>query len=284
MNASSQRVELKPDVSTEIKLWRNDRAASPAVLLLPALGIPAGAYRRVAEAICAAGCHVLTIDLRGIGSSSVRATRKIDWGYADMINGELEALLHHARVQLPDSTLHWFCHSMGGHLAVIHSIEQLTAGKASADGIMLAASGDPRIDLLAPKVRRQARLLVLIVRAMLPIMGVFRGDWVGFGGRQSATLMREWAGFVVDGTMPMGDKRLPSENAASIRVLGLAMDADDFAPVAAVTALAKRLTAEPQIETIAAENNLPPPGHTAWLKSPPSALINAVAAFVRGDS
>lgn len=210
----------------------------------------------------------------------MRASRKVDWGYADLVNGELATLLHFARERFPDSPLHWLCHSMGGHLAVIHSIEQLNAGKPTVDGLILAASGSPQIDMLAPKVRGQARFLMLMVRAMLAVLGVFRGDWVGFGGRQSATLMRDWAGFVRDGSMPMGNPRLATERRCSLRVLGLAMQGDHFAPADAVDALLQRLVSAPQVETINAAAGETEPGHTAWLKSPPKHLIDRVSAFV----
>ncbi len=284
MKAVTQRVELATGVGTEIKFWRHDRSAAPAILLLPALGIPAGAYRRVAEALHRGGCHVLAIDLRGVGSSSVRASSKVDWGYAEMVDGELEALLGYAREQLPQSSLHWFCHSMGGHLAVIHSIQRCCAGRPTIDGLILVASGSPQLDMLAPRVRGQARFLLWMVRAMLAVMGVFRGDWVGFGGRQSATLMREWAGFVRRGEMPVGDARLGAAQPIDTRVLGLAMQGDDYAPAEAVTALLQRLVSAPQVETINAATGQTEPGHSAWLKSPPQQLIDRVVAFATAQN
>ncbi len=280
MKPQLHKVTVADGISSEIRYWRSEHDSAPALLVLPALGIPAGAYRRFCEAVCAGGAHVLSIDLRGVGSSSVRASRGQDWGYADLLNGEVQTLLDYATEQLPESQLYWFCHSMGGHLAVLHSINQHRAGSTPMAGLVLAASGSPQLDLLAPQVRYKARFLVTIVKLMLATLGVFRGDWVGFGGRQARTLMREWAAFVRDGTMPLGNPRLSADQAPPLRTLGLALAGDDYAPASAVTALLERLGVPAQVEPLANPDGSPL-GHTDWLKTPQAVAERAVK-FITG--
>ena len=278
MKPEIERIPITPEVSTELRLWRGPDPAAPALLVLPAMGIPAGAYRRFCEAACARGNHVLCLDLRGVGSSSIRASRRCDWGYEDLVNGELAILLSRARLALPQAPLYWFCHSLGGHLAVIHTIEQLEAGSEPVAGLILAASGSPQAELLAPKVRNQARFLVIMVKLMLATMGVFRGDWVGFGGRQAATLMREWALFVGKGIMPLGDRRLAAGSPLPMRLLALSMDGDSYSPKAAVASLMSRLDPSVEVETIINPGG-PPPGHTDWLKQP-NPVVERLSEFL----
>ena len=57
---------------------------APLLLIGPAMGTPARVYTPLAEAFVAAGINAAVIELRGIGSSSLRAGKKVDYGYRDV--------------------------------------------------------------------------------------------------------------------------------------------------------------------------------------------------------
>ena len=59
-------------------------ADGPPVVVWPAMGVPAGYYRRFALALRDSGLHVAVADLRGTGSSTPRPGRGSRYGYADL--------------------------------------------------------------------------------------------------------------------------------------------------------------------------------------------------------
>ncbi|MCB1630115.1 MAG: alpha/beta fold hydrolase, partial [Xanthomonadales bacterium] len=87
-NAEPQIIEVAPGIRTGLWHWQPPSPASirRAVLILPALGVRAAAYRHLAQALNVHGLDVLALDLRGVGSSSVRASRQHDWGYQDLLD------------------------------------------------------------------------------------------------------------------------------------------------------------------------------------------------------
>lgn len=259
-------VDVAPGIHTGLWHWQPAAAAAPrrAVLILPALGVRATSYRHFAQALNGHGLDVLALDLRGVGSSSVRASRRHDWGYRDLIEGELECLLAQARSRLPGAALAWLGHSLGGHLAVLHS--HLRAHSAhDLTHLLLVASGSPYLPLLAPREARGARFLTLMIALSTPLLGCYRGDWLGFGGRQGRTLMREWATLVRRGRFPLDDPRGPLE---SPRLAAFATAGDHYAPYATVQALADRLGQGQAAQTIGPDADGRLPGHFDWMRAP----------------
>ena len=279
-NAEPQIIEVAPGIRTGLWHWQPPSPARirRAVLILPALGVRAAAYRHLAQALNGHGLDVLALDLRGVGSSSVRASRRHDWGYQDLLDDELECLLAQARQRLPQAPLAWLGHSLGGHLAVLHA---LLRGNATPDlqHLLLVASGSPHLPLLARREARGARFLTAMINLSTPLLGAFRGDWLGFGGRQGSRLMREWARLVRAGTLPLGDPRGPIDRPT---VAAFTMAGDHYAPKASVQALADRLGQGHAAETIGPDEEGRLPGHFDWMKRP-ERIARALALRVCGS-
>ena len=69
------------------------------------------------------------------------------------------------------------------------AVRRFAAGVLAA--MLLVASGSPHLPLLARREARGARFLTAMINVSTPLLGAFRGDWLGFGGRQGSRLMRE---------------------------------------------------------------------------------------------
>ncbi|MBB5014628.1 alpha/beta fold hydrolase [Rehaibacterium terrae] len=241
---------------------------APALLIVPALGTPAGAYRRLAEALAAHGLNALRVELRGNGESPVRARRGIDWGYLDLVDDELRALYALARAELPDAPPVLLGHSLGGHLALLH---QARHPDQPTIGVALVASGSPwhrQFGALSPLLRAFG----VLTRAMAERLGAFRGDWLGFGGAQGASLMREWAHFLATGRLPPlgaeGWDPHPALARLQRPVFAISMRRDHYAPPAATEHLAS-LTAGPlELRRLESVGGGRPPGHFLWLRHP----------------
>lgn len=265
-NVGPQTIEVTTGVQTGLWHWQPTEPSRTrrAVLILPALGVRATSYRHFAQALNGHGLDVLALDMRGVGSSSVRASRRHDWGYRDLIDGELECLLAQARSRLPGATLAWLGHSLGGHLAVLHSHLRAHAAP-DLTHLLLVASGSPYLPLLAPREARGARFLTTMIALSTPLLGCYRGDWLGFGGRQGRTLMREWAVLVRRGRFPFDDPRGALDRP---RLAAFATAGDHYAPYATVQALADRLGQGQAAQTIGPDADGKLPGHFDWMKAP----------------
>ena len=80
-------VPLKDGSSNRISVFdQGNNKPGPVVLCFPAMGVAASYYKPLAEEMRDQGLIGITADLRGLGHSSVRPTRGVDFGYEDMLN------------------------------------------------------------------------------------------------------------------------------------------------------------------------------------------------------
>lgn len=267
--------------TTEATLYRVDRADAPCMLVFPALGTPARPYQRLAMALQARGVHTLIADWRGMASSSVRAAREVDWGYLDLVDGEASAMLALARRELPNANLHGLGHSLGGQVALLHAARYPHDTLAS---LMLSASATPHYRAYPFPYRLKVYAFTWLVTAMANTLGVFRGDWLGFGGRQGASLMREWSRFSRSGRLTaLGPRRWDAGPAlADLRLplFVLSMHGDSFAPASAARELAGMTSGSAISEHLKALHNGETPGHFGWLRAP-DAVADRVAEWLQ---
>ena len=237
-----------------------------AALVLPALGVPAGAYRRLAEALAAAGTPTGVAEWRGTGASPVRAARDVDWGYTDLLAHEVLGGIAALRARLvADTPVAIIGHSLGGHLGLM---ARAMAAPGLA-GVFTVASGTPTLRFFAPKLRWLLRVVLGTHRLSGPMLGYFPGHRVGFGGRQPRTLMDEWALLARLGRFEIQGRNLlapRSEQASRIPVHSLSLPQDAYAPRAAT----EHLLQLAGVDGSAVERfqGARPLGHFDWLKEP----------------
>lgn len=286
----SHRAEApRPDHSVEIDLgpartllqaFDAEQSDAPAVLLVPALGVPARHYLALGGALARHGVQAMVLDLRGVGSSSVRARRGLDWGYLDLVDIELVTLYQRAAARWPAARLHWLGHSLGGQLCVLH---QARHPQQRADSVVLAASGSPWVRTFDPPMRWLVQGFAAVVAASAAWLGVFRGDWFRFGGRQGAQLMGEWSRFCRGGRLELlGSERWDADRALAVLkrpLLGLSMAGDSYAPQRSTERLAAMTAGNLQLSRIE-EVDSQRPGHFLWLRHP-DAVAAIIGRFVR---
>jgi predicted alpha/beta hydrolase len=113
--------------------------ADRALLWLPALGVAARHYLPFAEALAAHGVATFVHEWRGHGSSGVRASRRFDWGYRELLEYDLAASEAAIDAMLPRAARIAGGHSLGGQLACC----RLALARGSAEALWLVASGAP---------------------------------------------------------------------------------------------------------------------------------------------
>lgn len=217
-------------------LQRPGEDLAPVVLVLPAMGVGASYYQSLLQALHVSGLTAAVTDLRGIGMSSVRASRQTDFGYHEMLTLDLDAAVDVLRRRLPQRRLYLLGHSLGGELACLHA----SAHPTDLSGIILVASGtDYHGNWSFPwslGIYGFYRAAALIAR----IWGYYPGHRLGFAGREARTTMRDLAHNGVTGRFEPVDSDVDYEDrlaSMSLPVLAVTITDDTWAPPGATTHL-----------------------------------------------
>ncbi len=225
--------------------------------------------------------QLCTPDWRGIGSSSIRAGRRGDFGYRHLIEFDLVSLIEAVRQRLPTAPIWLGGHSLGGQLALLSA----AARPDAIAGVALIASGSVHLTCYTGKLRMGVRSLVYLSRAVSPLLGYFPGSRIGFGGREAAGLMRDWSHVAVTGEYRPSGSDIDYEKALSslrIPILALTFAADAWSPALAAQTLLKKLPADSAVHWH--WNNSDTAGlavdHYSWIKQP-VLVAPAVARFIR---
>ncbi len=137
-------VQADDGASVELTVYRQQRddAAAPVFVCLPAMGVAAAYYATLAQALRGQGFDAVTADLRGIGTSSVRAGRRSDFGYHEMVELDYPAIVAAVRDEFPQSQIYLLGHSLGGQLACLFAAAR--PRQASGSALYATCSVHPR--------------------------------------------------------------------------------------------------------------------------------------------
>lgn len=202
-------------------------ATAPVLLVGPAMGTPARVYAPLAEAFAAQGLNVAVIELRGIGSSSLRAGKRVDYGYRHLVEQDWTAACTALRQRFGGSPLFLFGHSLGGQVAVLHAATQ-----PNIAGVIIVAAGSVYHRGWSGTRRLGILTFTQFAGMLSGLVGYFPGKRVGFGGTEAKTLMQEWARLGRTGRFALrGGADYETALAQSrVPVLGLSFEHDTFAP------------------------------------------------------
>ncbi len=218
------------------------RRRRPVVVLLPALGVGASYYYRLAAGFNQRGYDLVVADQRGHGTSDVRPRPGIDYGYLDIIDKDLPALLQVVGRRLPHAPRVLFGHSLGGVLGSM----VLAQRPHLAEGLVLVSSSSVHYrnwGRSGPLVYALTTFWGLSARAL----GFFPGRYLGFGTLESAGLMTDFTRQARTGRYVLsGSYDAESVLAgASLPVLSLSLAGDRiYAPQSAVRDFANKLPRE----------------------------------------
>lgn len=240
------------------------RVADPrgTVLLLPALGTRAGRYETVAEALAARRLNVLVPELPGTGGSLPRPSRRIDYGYGDLVERYLPDLAGLARQQFPGVPLVIAGHSIGGQVAVLSA----RCGHVRADGLLTLAAGHIDHRNWDGFDARKVHTMAVVTASLTTLLGYFPGQHLGFGGPQARTLMMEWARTIRSGRFP--DFSKGDAQGAATPALSVGYEGDFLSPRRSVEGLAA--LAAGQVRQLPV--NWPGNPHSSWTRYPASTV------------
>lgn len=211
----------------------------PAIVFLPALGVPLSYYDRLFDVWAGDGRRVVGVEHRGQPMSPITGIRRGRFGYSDMIRRDLPVVFELSEVRDAAQVV-LVGHSMGGALALLSA----AAGTVAPDAIVTIATGTSWCSAEFGARRRVQRYVgTRTVRAITRTLGYWPGHVFGFAGRQPSTVMRDWAYEASHGQFRL--HRDPFDYEAALAKLDtprlmLGIDGDDLINPRAVALLAKR--------------------------------------------
>lgn len=240
--------------------------AHHALFWLPALGVPMRHYQQLADALAVHGIALARHEWRGVGSSSVRAARGVDWGYAQLLQTDLPASWAAATAALPG--LDW---SIGGHsLGAQFSVMFAALNPGAFGSMVLVAGGTPWWRNFSAGRAALFRAMLACIPATGAIAGYFPGRRLGFGGNEARSVMNDWAA-----SARGGHYGIPAQIESHIAVLNLPVLAmwlteDFYVPRAAVDDLLGKMPNAPADIDVLDPATLPDgkADHFSWMQSP----------------
>jgi predicted alpha/beta hydrolase len=239
------------------------------------MGVRAGYYAPLADALAAHGFDALVVDHRGTGLRAARPP--FDVGYRELVHEDVPRALAELETSFPGRPRYLLGHSLGGHIAALH----LGLAPDACDALVLVASG--AIDFRGYPFPGNLRILasVQLAAAITRTLGYFPGDKLGFGGRQPPTLIRDWARQCRTGTYRLSgsdedyDARMGTVHK---QVLAVSIAGDAWCPPEATKKLYGKLRrADVTHETVDA--GVTRNAHLSWVKQPET-VVSRIATFV----
>ncbi|MFE9632383.1 alpha/beta fold hydrolase [Streptomyces sp. NPDC006463] len=216
-------------------------APRAVAVIWPALGVNASYYAPFCGHLAARGIASVATDLRGQGDSRPRAGRRTRHGYHELATRDWPAVIAATRERFgPDVPLFLLGHSIGGQVSVLHTAHD----PEGADGLVLVAAGSVDHRGFSGAARLRVLAGTQFISLVASLWGYWPGHRLGFGGRQPATLMRDWARISRTGRFtPEGSDADYEASLAQVTlpVLAVSVEGDRLAPVGAVDRLCAKL-------------------------------------------
>ncbi|TVS12012.1 MAG: alpha/beta fold hydrolase [Wenzhouxiangella sp.] len=242
--------------------------ARHSLLFLPGMGLSARQYIPFAQALAGRGVETYIHEWRGIGSSSLRASRAVDWGYRELLAADLQAALTELATHATHPQLLIGGHSLGSQLACL-----LAAMRPQAcSGLLIVAGGAPYWRAYSGWMRWALPAIFFGMPAISAAAGHYPGRSLGFAGRESRGVIRDWAASGRSGVYAPG--ALSDDLEAGLArlecpTLALRMADDWFVPQSSLDWLAGKLARAPVVQGVVRREGLSGPAdHYRWMREP----------------
>ncbi|PWK91935.1 alpha/beta hydrolase family protein [Fulvimonas soli] len=240
-------------------------AARRLLYWLPAMGVAARNYLPLARALAGHGFAVALHEWRGIGSSTWRAGRNLDWGYRELLQEDLPAGLAAARAALPQAPPLIGGHSLGGQLSALYA----GLHPQAFQGLVLVASGAPYWRCF--RHRWAVRAAYGLAPLLAGLCGHLPGRRIGFGGNEARGVIRDWARSGRTGVYAargLGELE-PSMARIERPLLALRLRDDWLGPEASLDWLLGKLPRAAVTREVLAPGDLHGPAdHFGWMRAP----------------
>jgi len=241
MNQQTHIIEFKDKATVNLAVVAaTTEVQGPIILILPAMGVKASYYEPFAQKLVAKGMTTMLVDLRGLGTSSVRPSKKVDFGYLDMIT-DLKVVVATIKAKYPKRKLYGLGHSLGGQIAALAQAKY----KDLFSGLILTAANSVFYKKWPLKERHYSLLGCTFFPLISKLFGYFPGHKVGFGGKAGKTQVLDWGYVGRTGKYKIKGDDLDYEKAlkeVNLPVLAIYIEGDWLSPKAAMRHLYEKLS------------------------------------------
>ncbi len=252
------------------------------IALFPAMGVKASYYHTLGAALARQGFTVVLTDLRGNGHSSIRPSRKVDFGYNDQLEQEFTSVKNHIFSTYVEYEKYLVGHSLGGQLGAL-----FVSRENGWHGLAVIACCSVYHKTWG-KGKTKLMIATHIITTVSKLLGYYPGKRFGFGGLEAKTVMLDWAKQARTGLyFPKGNDRPYEELMAktTLPVLAVSFVEDDMAPKSAVDHLLGKFGERENIEHLRLDKSETgkPFNHFNWAKQPEK-VVEALEKWISGKS
>ena len=252
-------------------LYRSDRQRAVAVVV-PAMGTTASFYQPFAEALVTNGFSVLSPELPGTGASRPRPSRKINYGYRDLVETYLPEIVNSARQAANGAPVILIGHSLGSQIGTL----AVASGTIKIDALVTIAGGNIHYRNWNGAGAAKVLFASVLFSSLTRVFGYLPGQYVGFGGPQARTLIQEWSKIIRTGSFShIADV---STNSNSTPMLAMGIEGDTFAPERSVSTLAGILGGDVEIMPKSWKGS----PHSSWARNP-AEIVSRIVEWLEND-
>lgn len=281
VSTNEERINLPDGSSHLLRTFSTPKTPSaPVVLLTTAMGVRATYYVEFAEGLAASGVQVVLFDLRGQGESRPEGGRGTTHGFVDIVEMDIPSIYHWTRRRFPGSPVWLAGHSLGGQMALLGAAHS----RLELEGVVIIAAGSAWFRArrgLGSVAHLGASVFADLVTR---VCRYWPGDVFGFGGRQSAQLMRDCVRQGITGryTMPAASSDYEEDlMKMSTPVLFYTIDGDAVTPPDASAHLVGKLASGPvthrQYTPVLKPQSTEP--HFCWIRGNPE-LAEEISGWI----
>ena len=280
MTKQTHTIELPNKVTVNLDTFIADKnLQSVIILILPAMGVKASYYAPLAKNLVSKGITAMSVDLRGLGTYSIRPSRKVDFGYLEMIE-DLKTVVHFIKKNYPKQKIYGLGHSLGGQIAALAQAKYPDL----LSGLILTAANSVYYKTWSGKQRYFNRIGYSIFPLLSRLLGYFPGHKVGFGGKAAKTQLLDWAHVGRTGKYKIIGDNLDYEKAlkqVNIPVLAVYIEGDWMSPKAAIAHLYGKFSAASPITnyTLTKAETGVKLNHFNWVRNSDS-IVEEVKKFI----
>ena len=250
--------------------------ASASLLWLPGMGLAARHFLPFAEAMAARGIATFVHEWRGNGSSSLRASRAVDWGYRELL-ADIAASERAVDAALPGLPRLLGGHSLGGQLACCRLAQAPDAARA----LWLVGSGSPYWRAFPAPTRWWLPGAYRFLDWLARRNGALPGKRIGFGGNEARGVIGDWSRSALSGRYAARGLDLDLDaGMAGFRgeVRGIVLADDWLAPRSSLAFLVGKLRgAQVGVDVVDAATLGAAADHYAWMKHPDAVAARLLA-------
>lgn len=264
MITSILNITYRDNTSNRLTTFIPSTSSKQCILLLPAMGVRASYYQPLAESLCKNNTIIITADFRGQGHSSIRPSKKINFGYEDYIL-DLNEIVDLIKKEFSDKKIILMGHSLGGQISALY----MSRFPKKVDHLILVSSCSVYYKGWDGLSQLKILLACNLFYPISQLVGHFPGNTIGFGGKEARNTLKDWSLNGRTGQYKPVNTDFNYEAAlknTKINLLAISLETDNLAPKKAVENLYKKFNSSSNIQHIHISKKEAKLSHFNWVK------------------